>query len=134
MADEDKPIIKKPPPYTPTKFLISSLNTFFGNLLVKRFRNEHVHPQNPNRILGTTCEAEPDASVPDGVRKVIDTGKVKFFEEIILNSDVIIYDLNTCSLKEAEFVISTLKMHNFQQNKILICISNVMTWAKSKPK
>lgn len=52
----------------------------------------------------------------------------------MLNSDVIVYDLNTCDLKEAEFVISTLKIHNFTDNKILICVSNVMTWAKTKPK
>ena len=72
--------------------------------------------------------------MPEGVRKVIDTGKIKFFEEIILNSDVIIYDLNTCDLKEAEFVISTLKLHKFEEKKTLICVSNVMTWAKTKPK
>ena len=59
---------------------------------------------------------------------------MKFFEEIILNSDVIIYDLNTCDLKEAEFVISTLKINKFTETKTLICVSNVMTWAKSKPK
>lgn len=52
--------------------MVSSLNTFFGNLLVKRLRNEHLHPENPNRILGTTCSAEPDMNVPEGVRKVID--------------------------------------------------------------
>lgn len=52
--------------------MVSSLNTFFGNLLVKRLRNEHLHPENPNRILGTTCLAEPDMNVPEGIRKVID--------------------------------------------------------------
>ena len=31
-------------------------------------------------------------------------------KEVILDSDVIIYDLNTCPLDEVEFVISTLKM------------------------
>ena len=55
-------------------------------------------------------------------------------EDIILNSDVLIYDLTQCDLTEAEFVISTLKMHPFQEQKTLICISNVMTWARSGPK
>ena len=57
-----------------------------------------------------------------------------FFEEVILNSDVIIYDLTTADLKEAEFVISTLKIHPFTDNKTLICLSNVMTWARTPPK
>ena len=43
------------------------------------------------------------------------TEKVKFFEDILLNSDVIIYDLNTCDLKEAEFAISTLKINQFKE-------------------
>ena len=55
-------------------------------------------------------------------------------EDIILNSDVIIYDLTQCDLKEAESVISSLKIHPFQEQKTLICISNVMTWARSHPK
>jgi adenylate kinase len=53
---------------------------------------------------------------------------------VLLNSDVIIYDLNQCDLKEAEFVISTLKMHPFTEQKTLICISNVMTWANTPAK
>ena len=53
---------------------------------------------------------------------------------MVLNSDVIIYDLNTCDPKEAEFVITTLKVKQYEENKILICVSDVMTWAKSKPK
>lgn len=31
-------------------------------------------------------------------------------KEVILDSDVIIYDLNVCPLSEVEFAISTLKM------------------------
>lgn len=62
------------------------------------------------------------------------TQKVSFFEEVLLNSDVIIYDLNDCDLKEAEFVISTLKIHPFKEEKVLICVSNVMTWANTPPK
>jgi hypothetical protein len=53
---------------------------------------------------------------------------------VILNSDVIIYDLTQCDLKEAEFVISTLKVHPFNDQKLLICISDVMTWANTHPK
>ena len=70
--EEDKPKVKVAPVYAPIKFFISSLNTFLGNTVVRRLRNDHIHPENPNRIIGTTCCAEPDMKVPDGVRKVID--------------------------------------------------------------
>lgn len=55
-------------------------------------------------------------------------------KEVILDSDVIIYDLNTCPSNEVEFAISTLKMTNTKEEKILICISNVMTWAMTPKK
>jgi hypothetical protein len=36
---EEKPIIKAPTPYTPIKYFVSSLNTFFSHHLVNRLRN-----------------------------------------------------------------------------------------------
>lgn len=120
------------PPYKPIKFFVSSLNTFFGHELVKQLRNDSAHPENPHRIVGTLS---PSAlPTPSGIRKVIDTSKVTFTQDIILDSDVIIYDLNTCDLKEAEFAISTLKVTNSPEPKILICVSTVMTWARTPPK
>ena len=71
MAEEDKPIVKPPPPYQPIKYFLSSLNTFFGHHLVGRLRNDNSHPDNPNRIVGTVVSSQKHA-VPAGVRKVID--------------------------------------------------------------
>ena len=70
--EEDKaPVVKPPPPYQPTKYFVSSLNTFFAEHLVARLRNDNLHPDNPNRIIGTTI-ANSKYKVPGGVRKVID--------------------------------------------------------------
>ena len=71
MTEEDKPIVKPPPPYQPIKYFLSSLNTFFGHHLVSRLRNDNSHPDNPNRIVGTVVNSQKHA-VPGGVRKVID--------------------------------------------------------------
>lgn len=74
--------------------------------------------------------------------------------KVYLDSDVIIYDLNTCNLEEAEFAIKSktlnnllhkhftnilffiiaLKMGDYKDEKILICISNVMVWSNTPPK
>jgi len=35
--------------------------------------------------------------------------------KVFLDSDVIIYDLNTCDLEEAEFAIKTLKMGVYKE-------------------
>jgi len=90
-------------PYRSTKYFVSSLNTHLGHVIVSRLRNDNEHPENPNRIVGTLSNKGGDQSfskVPDGVRKVIETEKVQFFQDILLNSDVIIYDLNTCDFQE----------------------------------
>lgn len=47
---------------------------------------------------------------------------------------MIIYDLNTCNLDEAESAVSALKISQYTEKKTLIFVSNVMTWANSKPK
>lgn len=68
---EEKPVLKKEVPYVSIKYFLSSLNTFFAQHLVARLRNDTLHPDNPNRIVGT---ALPNSrfKVPPGVRKVID--------------------------------------------------------------
>ena len=73
MAEEEEkaPVVKATPPYQPTKYFVSSLNTFFAEHLVAKLRNDHLHPDNPNRIIGTTV-ANSTYQVPGGVRKIID--------------------------------------------------------------
>lgn len=51
------------------------------------------------------------------MRHLIDPSNVKTFQKILLDSDVIVYDLNTCDLKEAEFAIKTLKMMTNNEDK-----------------
>ncbi len=53
---------------------------------------------------------------------------------IILDCDIIIYDLFRCQLDEVEAAIRILKFSNFASEKILICVSTVMTWALSNVK
>lgn len=71
-------MVKQPPPYVPIKYLIGGVDTFVGGLLVRRLRNDHLHPDNPHRLLGTVCHSEGDVPVPEGVRKVIDVLSILF--------------------------------------------------------
>jgi hypothetical protein len=57
MSEEGEKVVKAPPPYYPIKFFISSLNTFLGHALVRRLRNDSIHPDNPHRILGNLTES-----------------------------------------------------------------------------
>lgn len=68
---EDKPVMKKEVPYVPIKYFVSSLNTFFAHHLIPRLRNDATHPDNPNRIIGTSLPFRTD-KIPQGIRKIID--------------------------------------------------------------
>jgi len=67
--------------------------------------------------------------------------KLNFFSKVILDSDIIVYDLNTCDLDEAALAIKStqnlslilpaLKNGQYEEQKVLICISTVMVWSNT---
>ncbi|KAM3146700.1 hypothetical protein pb186bvf_001230 [Paramecium bursaria] len=118
--------------YKSKRFFLSSLNTYLGHQLVQILRNDKDHPHDPNIIVGSIVESA--LPVPKGVRKVVDTFKMGFLQQVILDSDVIVYDINTCDLAEAEYAIKTLKMGQYEQEKIIIIVSSVMVWSDTEPK
>lgn len=81
-------------------------------------------------ILGT---AHPEIStpLPDSCH-LIDPTNIKIFQQLLFDSDVIIYDLASCDLKELEFAVQQLKRTNSE--KYLICISSVMAWSDTQAK
>ncbi|EGR27078.1 hypothetical protein IMG5_201950 [Ichthyophthirius multifiliis] len=122
--------IKKEPPKQ-KRFYIGSLNTTLGQELVEKLRNYNINDENPHIIVGSLSKAQTDNPVPKGVFRVIDTKKVDFLSKVLLDSDIIIYDLNTCDLEEAEFAIKIFKMGEYKDEKILIFISSIMVWSNT---
>jgi len=68
-----------------------------------------------------------------GVKKILLKPKVKLINKSIRESDIIIIDLNTTPVFEAEQVINQLK-DNFNLNTTIILLSNLMTWYNTPPK
>lgn len=61
--------------------------------------------------------------------------RTKEFRDVILESDVIIYDLLTNNFEEVDYVIKTLKTSDLgDKEKTLILLSSVMTWVNTPPK
>lgn len=71
---------------------------------------------------------------PEGVSRIVSMERTKDFREIILDSDVIIYDLLTNKFEEIDYVIKTLKTSELTNEKTLILLSSVMTWVNTPPK
>lgn len=81
-------------------------------------------------FIGTTTDLE-NAPVPSGVSKIITKEKTRAFRNTILDSDVVIYDLMTADYDEVDHVIKTFKTSDYEDEKILILISSVMTWVNT---
>lgn len=69
--------------------------------------------------------------MPSGVTGLVAKEKTRAFRKVILDSDVVIYDLNTADFDEVDHVIKTFKTSDYEDEKILILISSVMTWVNT---
>lgn len=67
--------------------------------------------------------------VPNIVKKIVDPQNLVTMKEVLLDCDVVIYDLATSKFEEVEFAIKTLKINSVDKEKILIQISSVLVWA-----
>lgn len=128
----DKPA-RKPRKYQPLKILVGGADTRLARVLVDTLDNRHLHPDDHHRILGTPAVRCQEPANPK-LRKMINPDKLAFFQDIVKDSDVIIYDLHSCAPVEAELVIKTLKMNVFAKQKLLIFISSVLAWSETPPK
>lgn len=123
------------PPPKGKKFFISNVNTFVGQSLIEELRNDHQvdDPISAHEFIGTESNLE-NAEIPGGVKKIIKQDKTRAFRKTILESDVIVYDLQTADFDEVDHVIKTAQQGSFEDDKTLILISSVMTWVNTPPK
>lgn len=123
------------PPVPGTKFFINNINSYVGQSLYSQLQNEDriKDPIERHLFVGTKTDTE-EAPVPEGVEKIIDNDLTRSFRKHILDSDVVIYDLMSSSYEEVDHVIKTFKTSEYEEEKTLILLSSVMSWANTSPK
>lgn len=123
------------PPVPGLKFFISNINSYVGQSLFSQLRNDDriKDPIERHLFVGTKTSAE-SAPVPTGVEAVVEGDLTRAFRRHILDSDVVIYDLMSASFEEVDHVIKTFKTSEYNDEKVLILISSVMSWANTPPK
>ena len=115
------------------RFFVSNCNGVIGQSMVDEFRNDHLDdPLKLNMFVGTV-NANENALPPMLMKRIIQKGKVHSLRRFLLDSDVIIYDLQTADLEEVEFAIKTLSTTQFEDPRTLIIISSVHSWANTPP-
>lgn len=92
-------------------------------------------PENCYRVVGTLCDKSKQK--PEWVHEVYETSDKEQLLQDIKTCDFIIYDIvsDPSQVDEASWVVSALhaELGTLTSAKVFICISTVLTWAKSKP-
>ena len=121
-------------------YFINNVNTMVGQSLAEEIRNDHLlldmSPETAplqHSILGT-IDDKSGAPVPSGINKIVRKQKIRHWKKYLLASDVAIFDLLTSSLDEVMNAIHVLKTQDYEEEKTLILISNVITWVNTPPK
>ena len=70
-----------------------------------------------NTIIGTKDE-NSQMEIPKIVRKVVDPKDLNVMKDVLLDCDVIIYDLQTAKFSDVEFAIKTLKINSGDSEKV----------------
>ena len=117
------------------KIFLNAMDSWFSNFIIEFFRTDHMpESKNQTEFMGTLNSPE-DVHLPLHFNPSI--YKFNFnpsYKNELFYNDIIIYDLNTGNLKEADYIIKGLKTLRFDTEKIVIFISNIMTWAKTPNK
>ena len=117
--------------YIEQRIFINNLNSWFSNFLIEEFRTDYL-PENKlqTRIIGTMGSS--GGPLPNLFEPEFTTIELGYdYSQEIFDNDVFIFNLDDSYLPEVEFVIRGLQNIESDKEKILILISNVMTWGET---
>ena len=114
------------------KIFLNCMNSWFSNFIIEEFRTDYLPNANPQNVFMGTIDINghplPRLFEPTEITVQPD---VNYNNQKVFENDIIIYNLDDSNLSEVEFVIRGLKNLKYEKEKILIIISNIMTWAKT---
>ena len=117
--------------YTEQKIFVNNLNSWFSNFIIEEFRTDYLPDSRiQTKITGTMDPlGGPLPRLFEPSYTSIELGYD--YTQEVFDNDVFIFNLDDSSLPEVEFVIRGLENGDFDKEKILIIVSNVMTWGET---
>ena len=113
------------------KIFLNCMNSWFSNFFIEEFRTDYIQDAKiKNTFMGTLdLSGRP---LPTLFEPKIINVEIGFnYNQEIFQNDIFIYNLDDSNLSEVEFVIRGLQTIKYEHEKILILVSNIMTWAKT---
>ena len=117
------------------KIFLNAMDSWFSNFVIETFRTDHLPESKLQTEFMGTLNDEENARLPLHFSPHIYSFDFNpSYKNEIFNNDIFIYDLNTGNIKEVEYILRGLKSMRVESEKIMILISNIMTWAKTPNK
>ena len=107
------------------------MNSWLSNFIIEEFRTDYLPDARiKNVFMGTIdLSGRPLPALFEPKEISIEVG-YNYNQEVFQN-DIFIYNLDDSNLSEVEFIIRGLQTIKYDSQKILILISNIMTWANT---
>jgi hypothetical protein len=113
------------------KIFLNCMNSWFSNFLIEELRTDYL-PKAKTQYYFMGTKDDSDRPFPYLFEPKLTSIEVGYnYEQEVFENDIIIFNLNDSNLEEVEFVINGLKKRKFTTKKILIIVSNIMTWANT---
>ena len=117
--------------YIEQKIFINNLNSWFSNFLIEEFRTDYL-PENKMQTIITGTTDPSSGPLPKLFEPSYTTIELGYdYSQEVFNNDIFIFNLDDAYLPEVEFVIRGLQNIEREKEKILILVSNVMTWGET---
>lgn len=117
------------------KIFLNAMDSWFSNFLIETFRTDHLPDSKfQTEFMGTINDKKTTRLPMYFKPKIFNFDYNTSYKSDIFSNDIIIYNLNTGCIKEINYIINGLKTLKLESEKILIIISNIMTWAKTSDK
>ena len=107
------------------------MNSWLSNFIIEEFRTDYMPEakMKKNIFMGTIDLSGSPLPVLFEAKITIKIGN-KYNQEVFQN-DIFIFNLDDSNLSEVEFMIHGLQAIKYENKKILILISNIMTWSNT---
>ena len=105
------------------RIFISGCNSLLGYTLIEELRNDHIEDEEEGKahlFVGTLDRFDTTNPPPSNVKRVVSGHKRSFFTKLLMDCDIVIYDVRTANPDEIRFVAESnvqYLWHRIQRNE-----------------
>ena len=113
------------------KMFLNCMNSWFSNFIIEELRTDYL-PKEKIQFSFMGTKDDSDRPFPYLFEPKLTSIEISYsYEQEVFDNDIILFNLNDSNYEEVEYVIRGLNTLKYKTQKILILVSNIMTWANT---